>query len=79
MNTSTNILNHRCYNEQDYERLQAKGYSDEEIEKIWNDDLQRQIVADLLWLDAHQPEVAKKILEDYRKNRKDNPFAEELK
>lgn len=73
---SKNILNHRRYEESDYEKLKVKGYGDEEIEKIWDEDIKRQIVNDLLWLEANKPELAEQIIDEYNKNKERNPHAQ---
>ena len=73
---SKNIINHRRYEKNDYERLKVKGYNDEEIEKIWDDDTQRQLVNDLLWLKANKPERAEQVIAEYDKHKEQNPHAQ---
>lgn len=47
---------HRRYDEKDYQRLNSKGYTDQEIIDIWNKD----ILNDFMWLGHFYPKVVEK-------------------
>ena len=68
------VFTHRYYEEEDYNYLSQKGYSDEEIEEIWNRDIKHDIVSNLLWLEVNEPEVAKDVLAEYERLRENNPY-----
>ena len=68
------IKSHRLYDEEDYKALSTKGYSDDEIIKIWNKSVSDVLFGHLLWLDAHDPESVKCLLTEFKKVKKNNPF-----
>lgn len=68
------VFTHRYYEEEDYNYLSQKGYTDEEIVEIWNRDIKHDIVSNLLWLEVNEPEVAKDILTEYERLRENNPY-----
>ena len=68
------VFTHRYYEEEDYNYLSQKGYTDEEIEEIWNRDIKHDIVSNLLWLEVNEPEVAKEVLAEYERLRENNPY-----
>ncbi len=68
------IETHRRYQEDDYKHLKAKGYNDSEIANIWNNDIKHDIVSNLLWLRANNPEVAEEVLADFVNLKNNNPY-----
>lgn len=68
------VFTHRYYEEEDYNHLSQKGYSDEEIEKILDRDLKHDIVSNLLWLEVNDPEAAKDVLVEYERLKENNPY-----
>ena len=68
------VFTHRYYEEEDYNYLSQKGYTDEEIVEIWNRDIKHDIVSNLLWLEVNEPEVAKDVLAEYERLKVNNPY-----
>lgn len=68
------ICTHRRYQEDDYKHLKAKGYNDSEIANIWNNDIKHDIVSNLLWLRANNPEAAEEVLADFVNLKNNNPY-----
>jgi hypothetical protein len=68
------IENHRVFNPDDYAKLKNKGYSNAEIEEIWDTDLRQRTVSDLLWQAARNPQTAEDIVEEFHRLKGDNPF-----
>ncbi len=68
------VYTHRYYDEEDYNHLNQKGYTDEEIEKIWDRDIKNDIVSNLLWLEVNDPDAAKEVLEEYERLKVNNPY-----
>ena len=69
------ITNHRCFAVDDYEYLSKKGYTDDEIVKIWNEDVRKRILADLLWLESYQSSEVMALLKEYRRLKNNNPYS----
>jgi hypothetical protein len=68
------VYTHRYYDEQDYEELSRKGYTDEEIAAIWDRDIKHDIVSNLLWLEVTDPAAAKNVLAEYERLKANNPY-----
>ena len=68
------VFTHRYYEEEDYNYLSQKGYTDEEIVEIFNRDIKHDIVSNLLWLEVNEPEVAKDVLAEYERLKVNNPY-----
>jgi len=66
---------HRRFNPEDYKKLKSKGYSEPEIVNIWDEDIAKIALADLLWMDARNPEATEKFLSEFQRLRKENPFS----
>lgn len=69
------IEKHRRFNAEDYEALKNKGYSDAEIEEIWDTDIRQRILFDLLWLAAKTPQTAEDLVAEFHRLKDDNPFS----
>ena len=68
------IEKHRVFNPADYETLKNKGYSDTEIEEIWDTDVRQRTLFDLLWIAAKNPQTAEDIVAEFHRLKADNPF-----
>ena len=68
------IKSHRCFNQEDYKRLQDKGYDDQEIIGIWDRDIHQRVLSDLLWIEAQTPKVVTSLFAEFEKQKGNNPF-----
>lgn len=68
------VYTHRYFDKQDYEHLSHKGYTDDDISAIWDRDMRNDIISNLLWLEANNPETVKEVLGEYKVLQKDNPY-----
>lgn len=71
---TSEIVAHRLYNLDDYNKLHEKGYSNQEILQIWNRDIEHHTIANLLWLEANNPTALKEILAEYERLKTNNPY-----